>query len=158
MSQQPYQQQKKSVRQQQSRHRYTFPSTIVSGLLNGLQNVFQARKQSRKDQSSLSLSQSPTDMFTDGGPQQILVDSVLPDYEQLLTGTIQQPNLNGAFQQQKPNGVVMPMQSEHELSRQNSVQNICGIFPIEPSEHAQSQVCSNYCKLTVPSSFLCILL
>ncbi|CAG8593418.1 6273_t:CDS:2 [Paraglomus brasilianum] len=90
-------------------------------------------------------------------------DSILSEYEQFdLTGSIQQPNgapypqqnlfmhqqqhqqqwlsqyqYSGQHEGQKPNEVIMPM---HELSRQNSIQDMLGVFPIEPSDYAQSQV------------------
>ncbi|CAG8660854.1 51_t:CDS:2, partial [Paraglomus brasilianum] len=40
-----------------------------------------------------------------------------------------------------PNGLfTLPMQSEHQLDRQNTVQGMHGVFPIEQSEYFQPQV------------------
>ncbi|CAG8626340.1 7275_t:CDS:2, partial [Paraglomus brasilianum] len=79
-------------------------------------------------------------MFISGGlPMYSILQSTseqqMPTY---IGNSIQQPN-GAPFPQQNlfTNEVIMPM---HRLSRQNSVQDMLGVFPIEPSDYAQSQV------------------
>jgi len=109
----------------------------------------QAGLQSRQGQSLLSRSQLLTDTFTSGG---------LPTYYNLqstngqpmsthIDNSIQQPNVTlfpqSTHQQwlSQDQHSEQSMQSEHEQARQNSMQDILEVFPIEPSDYAQSQVC-----------------
>ena len=99
-------------------------------------------------------------------PLSYIDDSNLTLYKQLLPGSIQQQsdtlstrqNLLTHRQQrqqrwllqhpysrqrevQTSNKSFTPMRPEHRLDRQNSVQSMRGVFPIEQSEYVQSQVC-----------------
>ncbi|CAG8627299.1 5053_t:CDS:2, partial [Paraglomus brasilianum] len=104
------------------------------------------------------------DPSTSDGPPYI-DDSNRAVHEQLVTGSIQQQNDTLSTRQnllthrqqrqqrwlsqypysrqrevQTPNkSFTPPTQSEHQLDRQNSVQDMLGVFPIEPSEYVQSQ-------------------
>ena len=101
-------------------------------------------------------------------PSSYIDDSNMAVYEQLVTGFIQQQNDTLSTRQnllthrqqrqqrwlsqhpysrqrevQTSNKSFTPMRPEHRLDRQNSVQSMRGVFPIEQSEseYVQSQVC-----------------
>src|SRR6185437_12264369 len=79
--------------------------------------------------------QQPSDALL---PQQNLF--TLQQYQQYQQQWLSQFQYSGQHEEQRPNEVIMPMQSDHELSQQNSVQDMLGVFSIEPLEYAQSQV------------------
>ncbi|CAG8632565.1 6168_t:CDS:2, partial [Paraglomus brasilianum] len=138
--------------------------------LTNSQNELQAGPQFRQDQSSLSLSQLPTDVFTFGGlptysisqltnEQQtpVYIDgSNLAMHEQLVTGSIQQQNdtlstlLTHRQQRQQrwlsqyPYSRQREVQTPNELftpmQSEHQLDRHGGVFPIEPLEYVQSQV------------------
>ncbi|CAG8587207.1 5765_t:CDS:1, partial [Paraglomus brasilianum] len=129
---------------------------LYQDLLMNSQNELEAGQQSRQDQSLLSLSQLTTDMFTSSGLPTYFIsqltneqqmptyvdNSILPElqpngalfpqqnlftfHQQHQQQWLSQFQYAGQHEEQKPNEVIMPMQSEHELSRQNSVQDMLG--------------------------------
>ena len=172
-----YQQQEESVQQQQyqqqQRHTLLNPaaSTTYQPMqlenidgsnqyllyqdfyMTNSQNQLQAGPQSRQDQSSLSLSQLPTDVFTFGGlptysisqltnEQQtpVYIDgSNLAMHEQLVTGSIQQQNdtlstLLTHRQQRQQRWL-----SQYPYSTQREVQTPNELFTPMQSEHQLDQ-------------------
>ncbi|CAG8505334.1 3522_t:CDS:2 [Paraglomus occultum] len=155
-----------SITYQPMRPEYMGDSThyLYQDLLNS-QKEMEWRRQFPQDQSLLSLSQSPTDinMLTSSGlptyfiPQMTnkqqtptYIDNSIQQpngtlFPQQNLFTLQQPHQQrwlshlGQHEEQKPNETTMPMQSDHKLSRQNSVQDMVGVALIEPLEYAQLQ-------------------
>ena len=155
MSQEPFQtwqSQPWNYESAQQQHRHTLNPTASTTdrayYWDGSKYVYyqdlQAGLQSRQDQSLLSRSQLPTDMLQSTNGQQ------MPTY---IGNSIQQPNVTPFSQQNllthqhqqqwlsQYQYSEQPTQSEHELVQQNSVQDMLRVFPIEPSDYAQSQVC-----------------
>ncbi|CAG8647833.1 8829_t:CDS:2, partial [Paraglomus brasilianum] len=130
-----YQQHKESAQQQQHHALNPAASTTDRAYYwDGSKCVYyqDLRPQSRQDQL-------PTNVFTFG-----VTGSIQQQNDSLSTlFTHRQPRQQQWLSQhpysrqrevRTPNELFTPMQSEHQLDRQNSVQDILGVLPIEQSE------------------------
>ncbi|CAG8533612.1 10002_t:CDS:2 [Paraglomus brasilianum] len=102
--------------------------------LTNSQNRLQAGPQSRQDQSSLSLSQLPI------GSIQQQNGALFPQRNPPTHRQQRQQRWLSQYPYSRQLEVQTPKQSEHQLDRQNSVQDMVGVFPIELSDYAQLQV------------------
>ncbi|CAG8645759.1 11656_t:CDS:2, partial [Paraglomus brasilianum] len=108
---------------------------LYQNFLTNSQSELQAEQLPQQYQSSPNLSQSPADepAYTD--------DSNLAINNQLQQWLSQYPYSRQREVQTSNKSFKPPMQFEHQSDRQNSVQNMLGVFPIEQSEleYVQSQ-------------------
>ncbi|CAG8555333.1 1419_t:CDS:2, partial [Paraglomus occultum] len=162
MSQQPsqswnYQQYEESGQRQQQRHTAS-SVTDQAYYWDGSKYVYyqnlQAGLQFRQGQSLLNHSRLPTGMFTSGGlPTDSISQSTnVPQMPTYIGNPSQQPsdvllpqqNLFTQQQQYQQQSLSQysrqPTQSQRELVRQNSVQNMVGVVPVEPLDYTQSQI------------------
>ncbi|CAG8455896.1 3863_t:CDS:2, partial [Paraglomus occultum] len=125
-------------------HSQTTMFTAVNGLptYSSSQLANQQQSQTYIDDSNLAVHQH---LLTNSIQQQN--DSALSARQGLITHREQhqqqwlsQYPYSRHREVQTPSELITPMQSEHQLDRQNSVQDMLGVVPVESSENVQSQV------------------